>query len=286
MSNYKIITDSCCDLPVEKIQELDLTVIPLNLLFRGQIRLDAVTDEIKEVYDGLRAGETASTSAVNPEGWAGVIEPVLKEGKDALVLCFSSGLSTTYQSAVIAANDLKEQYPDRKINVVDTLSASLGQGLLVWLACDKRDEGLSLEELTEWVENNKLHLCHWFTVDDLMYLKRGGRVSAATALVGTMMKIKPMLHVDNEGHLINVSKVRGRKASIQAMAAKAAELGIDGYKERMAICHGDCIEDARYLESLLKEQGVKEVFIGYTGAVIGSHSGPGTLAVFFLGKER
>ena len=286
MSNYKIITDSCCDLPVEKIQELDLTVIPLNLLFRGQSRLDAVTDEIKEVYDGLRAGETASTSAVNPEGWAGVIEPVLKEGKDALVLCFSSGLSTTYQSAVIAANDLKEQYPDRKINVVDTLSASLGQGLLVWLACDKRDEGLSLEELTEWVENNKLHLCHWFTVDDLMYLKRGGRVSAATALVGTMLKIKPMLHVDNEGHLINVSKVRGRKASIQAMAAKAAELGIDGYKERMAICHGDCIEDARYLESLLKEQGVKEVFIGYTGAVIGSHSGPGTLAVFFLGKER
>ena len=168
MSNYKIITDSCCDLPVEKIQELDLTVIPLNLLFRGQSRLDAVTDEIKEVYDGLRAGETASTSAVNPEGWASVIEPVLKEGKDALVLCFSSGLSTTYQSAVIAANDLKEQYPDRKINVVDTLSASLGQGLLVWLACDKRDEGLSLEELTEWVENNKLHLCHWFTVDDLM----------------------------------------------------------------------------------------------------------------------
>lgn len=286
MSNYKIITDSCCDLPVEKIQELDLTVIPLNLLFRGQSRLDAVTDEIKEVYDGLRAGETASTSAVNPEGWASVIEPVLKEGKDALVLCFSSGLSTTYQSAVIAANDLKEQYPDRKINVVDTLSASLGQGLLVWLACDKRDEGLSLEELTEWVENNKLHLCHWFTVDDLMYLKRGGRVSAATALVGTMLKIKPMLHVDNEGHLINVSKVRGRKASIQTMAAKAAELGIDGYKERMAICHGDCIEDARYLESLLKEQGVKEVFIGYTGAVIGSHSGPGTLAVFFLGKER
>ncbi|MBQ9762667.1 MAG: DegV family protein [Oscillospiraceae bacterium] len=286
MSNYKIITDSCCDLPVEKIQALDLTVIPLNLLFRGESRLDAVSDEIKEVYDGLRAGEAATTSAVNPEGWASVIEPVLKAGQDALVLCFSSGLSTTYQSAVIAANELKETYPDRTINVVDTLCASLGQGLLVWLACDKRDAGFSLSELTDWVENNKLNLCQWFTVDDLMYLKRGGRVSAATALVGTMLKIKPVLHVDAEGHLINVSKVRGRKASIQALAAKAAELGIDGYKERVAICHGDCIEDAKYLESLLKEQGVKEIFIGYTGAVIGSHSGPGTLAMFFLGKER
>ncbi len=286
MSNYKIITDSCCDLPVEKIQALDLTVIPLNLLFRGESRLNAFSDEIKEVYDGLRAGEAATTSAVNPEGWASVIEPVLKAGQDALVLCFSSGLSTTYQSAVIAANELKETYPDRTINVVDTLCASLGQGLLVWLACDKRDAGFSLSELTDWVENNKLNLCQWFTVDDLMYLKRGGRVSAATALVGTMLKIKPVLHVDAEGHLINVSKVRGRKASIQALAAKAAELGIDGYKERVAICHGDCIEDAKYLESLLKEQGVKEIFIGYTGAVIGSHSGPGTLAVFFLGKER
>ena len=146
MANYKIITDSCCDLPVEKIRALDLSVIPLNLLFRGETRLDAVTDEIKEIYDGLRAGETASTSAVNPDGWASVIEPVLKEGKDALVLCFSSGLSTTYQSAVIAANELKETYPDRTINVVDTLCASLGQGLLVWLACDKRDAGLSLSE--------------------------------------------------------------------------------------------------------------------------------------------
>ena len=286
MATYKIITDSCCDLPVEKIQALDLSVIPLNLLFRGETRLDAVTDEIKEVYDGLRAGEAASTSAVNPEGWASVIEPVLKAGKDALVLCFSSGLSTTYQSAVIAANELKETYPDRTVNVVDTLCASLGQGLLAWMACDKRDAGLSLAELTDWVESNKQNLCQWFTVDDLMYLKRGGRVSAATALVGTMLKIKPVLHVDAEGHLINVAKVRGRKASIQALADKVAHLGIEGYKERVTICHGDCIEDAKYLESLLKQQGVKEVFIGYTGAVIGSHSGPGTLAVFFLGKER
>lgn len=285
--SYQIITDSCCDLPAEKISELNIRVIPLNLLFRGESRLDAVTDEIKEVYDGLRAGESASTSAVNPEGWTSVIEPALKEGKDALVLTFSSGLSTTYQSAVIAANELAEQYPDRKINVVDTLCASLGQGLLVMYACQKRDEGLDLDQLTQWVDENKGNLCQWFTVDDLMYLKRGGRVSAATALVGTMLKIKPVLHVDEEGHLINVAKVRGRKASIEALANKLGQLGLPGKNDLITICHGDCIDDAKYLEQLLKEQyGTKEVFIGYTGAVIGSHSGPGTLAIFFLGNKR
>ena len=285
--SYQIITDSCCDLPAEKISELNIRVIPLNLLFRGESRLDAVTDEIKEVYDGLRAGESASTSAVNPEGWTSVIEPVLKEGKDALDLTFSSGLSTTYQSAVIAANELAEQYPDRKINVVDTLCASLGQGLLVMYACQKRDEGLDLDQLTQWVDENKGNLCQWFTVDDLMYLKRGGRVSAATALVGTMLKIKPVLHVDEEGHLINVAKVRGRKASIEALANKVGQLGLPGKNDLITICHGDCIDDAKYLEQLLKEKyGTKEVFIGYTGAVIGSHSGPGTLAIFFLGNKR
>lgn len=287
MANYQIITDSCCDLPASKLQELDLKVVSLNMLFRGETRQDAVTDEIKEVYDALRAGESASTSAVNPDGWASVIEPVLRSGKDALVLTFSSGLSTTYQSAVIAAQELKEKYPERTVNVVDTLCASLGQGLLVWYACDKRDAGMNLQELTAWVEDNKLSLCQWFTVDDLMYLKRGGRVSAATALVGTMLKIKPVLHVDEEGHLINVSKVRGRKASIDALADKVMELALPGRNDRIAICHGDCIEDAKYLEQVLRQKlGVKEVFIGYTGAVIGSHSGPGTLAVFFLGKKR
>lgn len=286
MPNYQIITDSCCDLPVEKIQELNLTVIPLNMLFRGQTRLDAVSDDIKEVYDALRAGESASTSAVNPEGWASVIEPVLASGKDALVMAFSSGLSTTYQSAVIAATELKEKYPERTVNVVDTLCASLGQGLLVMYACRKRDEGMELAELTAWLETHKLNLCHWFTVDDLMYLKRGGRVSAATAIVGTMLKIKPILHVDDEGHLINVSKVRGRKASIDTLADKLAT-GLPGENDIIFICHGDCIEDAKYLEAQVKERfGTKEVFIGYTGAVIGSHSGPGTLAIFFLGNKR
>ena len=287
MSNYQIITDSCCDLPQQTQEQLDLRVIPLNMLFRGQTVEDSVSGDIKAFYDALRDGEAASTSAVNPEGWASVMEPVLSQGQDALVIAFSSGLSTTYQSAVIAANELMEKYPGRKVNVVDSLCASLGQGLLVWYACQKRDAGMNLDELTAWVEKNKLNLCHWFTVDALMYLKRGGRVSAATALVGTMLQIKPVLHVDDEGHLINVGKVRGRKASIEALADKVQKTGLPGENDTMFICHGDCLEDAQYLERLLKERcGAKEVFIGYTGAVIGSHSGPGTLAVFFLGSKR
>lgn len=284
---YKIITDSCCDFPEHMYQELDLTMVPLSVDFRGQVCCHYTEQWLKDMFDGLRAGEVAKTAAVNPETWASAMEPILAQGQDVLVLAFSSGLSTTYQSAVIAAEDLKEKYPDRTIHVVDTLCASLGQGLFVWYACKKRDEGMSLEELTAWCQENRFHLCHWFTVDDLMYLKRGGRVSAATALVGTMLNIKPVLHVDDEGHLINMGKVRGRKASIEAMVKKIDELGKNWNNETMFICHGDCIDDAKYLESLLRKRyGVKDVLIYYVGAVIGSHSGPGTLAVFFMGDHR
>ena len=215
------------------------------------------------------------------------MEGVLAAGEDVLVMAFSSGLSTTYQSAVIAAEELREKYPERKIFVVDTLSASMGQGLLVWYACRKRDEGMPLEELYAWAEDAKLHLCHWFTVDDLMYLKRGGRISAATAVVGTMLQIKPVLHMDDEGHLISMAKARGRKASIDALVRKVGELGQDYDNSTMFISHGDCLEDAEYLASQLREKcGAKEVIISYVGAVIGSHSGPGTVALFFLGKHR
>ena len=287
MATYRIITDSCSDLTPELISKLDITVAPLNMLFQGQVRTDSVGDDIKEVYDALRQGEVASTSAANPEQWASYIEPALQAGEDVLVMAFSSGLSTTYQSAVIAATDLAEKYPDRKIRVVDTLCASLGQGLLVYYACQMRDEGINLDTLAKWVEDNRLNLCHWFTVDDLMYLKRGGRVSAATALVGTVLQIKPVLHVDDEGHLINVGKARGRKAAIETLAKKMGETALPGANDTVFICHGDCIDDAEYLAKLVKERyGVKEVFIGYTGAVIGSHSGPGTLALFYLGEHR
>ena len=285
--SYRIVTDTCCDFPTQMYEELNLSVVALTVNYKGQL-YDSYSEQwLKEMYDGLRTGEVAQTSAVNPQGWADVIEPVLKNGEDALVLTFSSGLSTTHQSAVIAAEELQEKYPEQKIRVVDTLCASLGQGLLVYYACQKRDEGMSFEELAAWCEEKRFNLCHWFTVDDLMYLKRGGRISASTALLGTMLKIKPVLHMDDEGHLINRFKARGRKAAIDALADKVGELGIPGANDTIFICHGDCMEDAHYLENQLREKyGTKKVFIYYTGAVIASHSGPGTLAVFFLGEQR
>ena len=285
--SFQIITDSCCDLPERLVSQLDIRYVSLTLNFRGQVWQDTTDKGLKTVYDGLRTGETATTSAANPEDWTMVIEPVLAEGKDALVLAFSSGLSTTYQSAVIAANDLMEKYPQRQIKVVDTLCASMGQGLLVWYACKKQAEGQTLEQVGQWCEEHKLNLCHWFTVDDLMYLKRGGRVSAATAVLGTMLNIKPVMHVDDEGHLVKVTTARGRNASIKALAAKVAATGLPGENDTMFISHGDCEEEAKYLAKLLKEEyGAKVVEIGYVGAVIGSHSGPGTMALFFLGSKR
>ena len=285
--NYQIITDSCCDFPTPMYAALGLSFVPLTVEFRGETYDDKNDDSLKEMYDGLRAGEPAKTSAVNPARWGETMEPSLSKGQDILVLAFSSGLSTTYQSAVIAAEELGEKYPQRTIRVVDTLCASMGQGLLVWYACKKREEGMSLEALYSWCLENRQHLCHWFTVDDLMYLKRGGRISAATALMGTMLQIKPLLHVDDEGHLISMTKTRGRKAAIDALVHKAQELGAGYDNSTMFISHGDCREDAEYLARQLKEKcGVKEVVISYVGAVIGSHSGPGTLALFFLGNHR
>ena len=288
MATYQIISDSCCDFTDRQFQENNVLCAPLSVVYNGKAH-DNFSDEknVKAFYDILRTGVTATTSAVNPEGWAKVMEPVLKEGKDILILAFSSGLSTTYQSAVIAAQELGEKYPDRKINVVDTLAAALGQGLLLWYACRKRDEGLSLEELTAWVEENKLHLCHWVTVDDLSHLKRGGRISATTAFVGTMLNIKPIIHVDDEGHLINVAKCRGRKAATEFIASKLGELG-EGYdNSTVFVAHGDCPEDAAALAEILKKKyGVKAVITGYVGPVIGAHTGPGVLVVFFMGKNR
>ena len=287
MYDFKIITDSGCDLSAEGYAELGVHCVPLSVEFRGEVHDDRNDDSLKDFYNGLRAGDHARTSAVNPETWKSVMAPYLEAGRDVLVITFSSGLSTTAQSAQIGADELREQFPDRKILVCDSLCASMGQGLLVWYACRLRDEGASLEEVHGWLEENKLHLCHWFTVGDLFFLKRGGRISGATALVGTMLNIKPVLHVDDEGHLISVSKARGRKAAIEALAKKVGELG-DGFDNSvMFISHGDCREDAELLARILREKyGAKEVRIGYVGAVIGSHSGPGTLALFFLGKHR
>ena len=287
MNSFQILTDSCCDLPAELVRQLDVTVVPLSVEMEGRSYADGIDMSPKELYDHLRAGKTARTSAVNPEFWASHMDPLLAAGQDLLVIAFSSGLSTTYQSAVIAAGEMAEKYPARRIRVADSLCASLGQGLLVWYACRHRAQGEDLDTVYQWVLDNRLHLCHWFTVDDLMHLKRGGRVSAATAVMGTMLQIKPVLHVDDEGHLINVSKSRGRKASLNALADRMVQTCLPGENDTIFISHGDCLEDAEYVGNLLKERcGVKNVIINYVGAVIGSHTGPGVVALFFLGQQR
>ena len=286
MSNFKIVTDSCCDFNDKMYQEYDVACAPLSVLYKGVLH-DNFSDDarLKELYDGIRNGEMPTTSAVNIEGWSRVMKPALDEGKDVLAICFSGNLSTTYQSAVIASTELKEEYPDRKIIVIDTLSAAVGQGLLVMHACAQRDEGKTIEEVAAWLEDNKLHMCHEITVDDLFHLKRGGRVSATTALVGTMLNIKPLLCINDEGKLESGAKARGRKAAIEAIAKKLGQKCID--KELVTIGHGDCLEEAEALAAMLKEKyGVKNVHIGYVGAVIGAHTGPGVLVVCFLGEHR
>ena len=284
--SYQIITDSCCDFTEVQCKQWDVVSVPLTVTYNGENHDNFSREEdVKAFYDQLRSGVMATTAAVNPDGWANAMEPALKAGKDVLVLAFSSGLSTTYQSAVIAAKELREVYPERTIHVVDTLCAALGQGLLVWYACQKRDAGMSVDELYAWVEDNKKNICHWVTVDDLSHLKRGGRISATTAIVGTMLNIKPIIFVDNEGRLINTTKVRGRKVALEYLVKKLKETGTD--MDTVFIGHGDCPEDAAALEEMVKQQcGVRNVITGYVGPVIGAHTGPGVLVVFFLGTHR
>lgn len=290
MSDYVILTDSSCDLPPELAEQLAVDVLPLTVEIEGKRYhnyLDGREIDPRDFYAKLRAGSPATTAAVNVGEWTEFMEPYLKAGRDVLLLAFSSGLSSTYNSAVIAAQELAEQYPDRSIFAVDSLCASMGQGLLVYLAVQQKKLGKSIEEVRDWVEENKLHLCHWFTVDDLNHLKRGGRVSATTALVGTMLSIKPVLHVDDEGHLINMAKARGRQASLKALVDKMEETAVDPAGQTVFISHGDCLADAEKVAQMVKDRfGVQNVVISYVGPVIGAHSGPGTLALFFLGTHR
>ena len=288
MSNYVILTDSGTDFTKEMIEELDVELLDLWVTRENEEPVPNSSLDLSEFYAFLREKKSASTAAVNIDSFIEIMTPILEAGKDILYLGFSSGLSSTYASGKLAADELMEKYPDRKIYTVDTLAASLGQGLLVYLAAKRRLAGESIEAVRDFVENTKLNLCHWFTIDDLFFLKRGGRVSGTTAVVGTMLGIKPVMHVDNEGHLINVAKARGRRASVDALFDKAKNTMIgERANSSVFISHGDCIEDAEYLAERIKNEiGVKEVRIAYVGSVIGSHSGPGTLALFFLGSER
>ncbi len=290
MNEYVIVTDSSCDLGQEMVEKLGVQVLPLSFTIQGRTLQDTPDRRdmsSKEFYRLIREGEMGTTSAVNMQQYVDYLTPILQGGTDVLILAFSSGLSSTCQAAEMAAGELRERFPERKIEVVDTLSASLGQGLFVWHAVAKKNAGATLEEVKTWAEDYRFHQCHWFTVDDLMHLKRGGRVSAATAVMGTMLQIKPVMHMDDAGHLINVSKARGRKASLDALVAKAGELGTDLSDQTIFISHADCLDDARYVGDQMKAKyGVKEVYYNFIGPVIGAHTGCGCVALFFTGEKR
>lgn len=290
MREYVIYTDSSADFGPDMVKSLGIELQPLTVHQNGndyQNWPDGREISFENFYSNLRNGDMASTSQVNVNVFLEAFRNVLRQGKDLLYLGFSSGLSGTYNSAVMAAEELKAEFPDSKIITVDTLAASLGQGLLVWYAVQYKNQGKSIDEVSQWVEDNKLKLAHWFTVDDLDFLKRGGRLSGAAAFFGSMLNIKPVLHVDNNGKLIAMEKVRGRKNSLNRLVDHMEKTAVNPEKQYVFISHGDCADDAEYLASEVKRRlGVEEVYINYVGPVIGSHSGPGTMALFFMAQER
>ena len=289
MNEYIIMTDSACDLPAELVDTRNIEVIPLTVTMDGKSfphYPDGRNMSVKDFYAALRSGKMAGTSAANIEQFKDAMTPFLKDGKDILYLGLSSGLTSTVDAGNMAAKELMDEFPGRKVYIIDSLCASLGFGALVLYAADKRDSGAVIDEVRDYIEDLKLHLCHWFTVDDLFHLKRGGRVSAATAILGSALNVKPVLHVDDDGHLINVSKARGRAASIKALYQHMVETGVDIQGQTVYISHGDCEADALKLRDLVYQTGVKNIVINPIGPVIGAHSGPGTLALFFLGTHR
>ena len=286
---FVIITDSASDLPDEYFTQHDIDCIPLGFTMNGVTYggEDGGTLDVKEFYASLRAGSMPTTFQVSPEQAKKHMEKFVKQGKDVLGIAFSSGLSGTANSYKIAARELSEEYPARKIFVVDSLCASLGEGLFVDYIVRKADTGASIEETRDYAESIKQNMCHYFTVEDLFHLKRGGRVSATTAVIGSMLKIKPVLHVDHEGHLIPIGKSMGRKKSISALVDYMKELQTLDKDDPIFISHGDCIDDVNYLISLLRENyGERKIVVNCIGSVIGTHSGAGTLALFFKGKHR
>lgn len=289
MREYVITTDNNADLPEDFYKEHEIGCAYFSYTMDNKIYTHENFLSGRELYHKMKEGVMPTTTQINPAGFREFFEPYLKAGKDILHICFSSGLSGTYNSCCIAAADLQEEYPQQKICVVDSLCASLGQGMLVYYVQKLKEEGAEMETVAKWAEEHKTHIAHLFTVDDLEHLYRGGRVSKTAAVLGGMLNIKPVLHVDNEGKLIPLGKVRGRKKSIlELVSMMDKKIGSYGEKcDTVFICHGDCLEDAEYLSTKVREKyKVKTEIINEIGPVIGAHSGPGTLAVFFLGDER
>jgi len=287
---FKILTDTCANLPYEMVEKLGIDMCSLLFLSEGKTYYsykDGEKVDLNQFYEMMRNKQVFTTSQINPGDFKDFFGKYLSKGEDVLYLGFSSGLSGMFQSARIARDELKQEYPDRKVIIVDTLCAALGQGVIVCYAAQMRDEGKSIEEIAQWVEDNKLRLNHWFTVDDLMFLKRGGRVSATAAIAGTIIGVKPVMHMDNDGKLAVVDKVRGRKQSIKRLVEEMEKNIESPDGQIVAISHGDCLEEAEYIKKAIEEKfNFKEIIINCLDPVIGSHAGPGTLALFYLGDKR
>lgn len=290
MKEYVITTENTCDMPYEYYEEHKVEYMYLPCTLDGSVYNKEHDIEPKDFYSRMRNGSMPTTSQVNTEDAKKAWLPMLEAGKEILHVSFSSGLSGTYNSCRLAARELMEEYPEYKIIVVDTLCASMGQGLILQKVLELKEQGKTIDEAGEWLESHKLNLCHVFTVDDLMHLHRGGRVSKVSAVLGTMINIKPMLHVDNEGHLILLSKARGRKKALQSLVDMMEER-VGSYRDlndTIYISHGDCEEDAAYVAELVKKRysSVKTVLLNTIGSTIGAHAGPGTVALFFMGDKR
>jgi DegV family protein with EDD domain len=290
MGSYQIITDSTCDLTQELVEELGVVVIPMDFTLGTDSYRDYPDDRDispEEFYRRLSAGEDATTAQISLATFEDTFETCLKAGKDAIYFGFSSGMSGTYNNSVLAARELSEKYPERKILTVDTLGAAFGEGLFVWYAVQKQREGATMEELKEWAEQFREHLHYWFTVDDLNHLKRGGRISGTAALMGTMLGIKPVLHIDKDGRLAVIDKIRGRRQALDDLV-KHMELAVENPQEQMIfISHSACPEGAEYVKRKIAEKfGVTRFSIAPIGPVIGAHTGAGAILLFFCGKDR
>jgi len=286
MSEFIITADSTVDMPKEYLVEKNIPIMALTYVLDGITYEDGNGLTGKDFFDKLRRGSMPTTSQVNPEQAKAIFEPFVKEGKDVLHIGFSSGLSGSVGSAKIAADELMEEYPDRKVIVIDSLCAAMGEGMLLYKVVELKEQGKSLEEVAEWAENNKLNICHDVTVDDLFHLHRGGRVSKASAILGSMIQLKPIIHMNEEGKLIVIDKVRGRKKSLMTLLDRM-EKKMQGFENNIAmIVHGDAQEEAEMLKAEMEKRfGITNVIINCLGSVIGSHTGPGVVSVFYMGDR-
>jgi DegV family protein with EDD domain len=288
---FEIITDTSAGLSYKYITENNIKIAPFKYYF-GDEEYSTYTESddegwIREFYDRLRKKESAHTSLINAEVFTTIFTDILNKGKDFIYIAFSSALSGTYENAAAVCEKLKPLYPDRKMYVFDTKSAAQGQAVNVDFAVKQRKKGDTIEQIYQWQVDNTLKVCQWFTVDDLFFLKRGGRISGATAVAGTVLGIKPVMHVNNEGKLVKFGTARGRKAALDALVTKFGETAISPETQTVFLGHGDCIDDLKYVQKQIKEKfGVKDFVTGFVNPVIGVHSGPGTMTLFFYGSNR